>query len=158
MRITIIKVMILKIHLQIFNGEVIWWINWKILCMSVCWVASVMSDSFNPMDYSPPGTSLHGISQARILEWVEISFSRGSFPPWDRNCVSYFLNWRLVSLPLASPGKLLKNLPLKSHKKSCNNFVWCRINWIGIKIFYFWCFLKNAIIYIMILFISIRFV
>ena len=30
------------------------------------------------MDWSPPGSSVHGISQARILEWVAISFSRGS--------------------------------------------------------------------------------
>ena len=30
------------------------------------------------MDYSPPGSSVHVISQARILEWVVISFSRGS--------------------------------------------------------------------------------
>ena len=33
-------------------------------------------------DYSPPGFSLHGISEARILQWVDISFSRGS--PWSR--------------------------------------------------------------------------
>ena len=32
------------------------------------------------MDCSPPGSSVHGISQARILEWVAISFSRGMFP------------------------------------------------------------------------------
>ena len=32
----------------------------------------------NPMDYSPPGSSVHGILQARILEWVAIPFSRGS--------------------------------------------------------------------------------
>ena len=32
----------------------------------------------NPMDYSPPGFFVHGILQARILEWVDISFSRGS--------------------------------------------------------------------------------
>ena len=32
----------------------------------------------NPLDYSPPDSSVHGISQARILEWVAISFSRGS--------------------------------------------------------------------------------
>ena len=31
----------------------------------------------NPMDCSPPGSSAHGISQARILEWVATSFSRG---------------------------------------------------------------------------------
>ena len=32
----------------------------------------------HPMDCSPPGSSVHGILQARILEWVAISFSRGS--------------------------------------------------------------------------------
>ena len=35
----------------------------------------------NPMDYSPPGSSVHGIFQARILEWVAISFSRRSSQP-----------------------------------------------------------------------------
>ena len=37
---------------------------------------SVMSDSCDPMDHSLPGSSVHGILQARILEWVAISFSR----------------------------------------------------------------------------------
>ena len=32
------------------------------------------------MDCSPPSSSVHGISQARILEWIAISFSRGSSP------------------------------------------------------------------------------
>ena len=35
---------------------------------------------WDPMDCSPPGSSIHGISQARILEWVAISSSRGIFP------------------------------------------------------------------------------
>ena len=35
----------------------------------------------DPMDHSPPGSSIHGILQARILEWVAIPFSRGSFKP-----------------------------------------------------------------------------
>ena len=42
----------------------------------------------NPMDYSPPGFSIHGIFQARVLEWVAISFSRGSSWPRDRTQVS----------------------------------------------------------------------
>ena len=42
----------------------------------------------DPMDYSPPGSSVHGILQARILEWVAISFSRGSSPLRDRTRVS----------------------------------------------------------------------
>ena len=40
------------------------------------------------MDCSPPGSSVHGISQARILEWAAISFSRGSSQPRDRTWVS----------------------------------------------------------------------
>ena len=35
-----------------------------------------MSDSYNPMECRPPGSSVHGISEARTLEWVAISFSR----------------------------------------------------------------------------------
>ena len=42
----------------------------------------------DPVDCSPPGSSVHGIFQARILEWVAISFSRGSSQPRDRTQVS----------------------------------------------------------------------
>ena len=42
----------------------------------------------DPVDCSPPGSSVHGILQARILEWVAISFSRGSSRPRDRTQVS----------------------------------------------------------------------
>ena len=42
----------------------------------------------DPMDCSLPGSSIHGILQARILEWVAISFSRRSSPPRDRTCIS----------------------------------------------------------------------
>ena len=38
----------------------------------------------NPMDCSLPGSSVHGNLQARILEWVAISFSKGSSQPWDQ--------------------------------------------------------------------------
>ena len=40
------------------------------------------------MDCSPPGSSVRGISQAKILEWVAISYSRGSFRSNDRSCIS----------------------------------------------------------------------
>ena len=42
----------------------------------------------NPVDCSQPGSSDHGILQARILEWVAISFSRGTSQPRDRTQVS----------------------------------------------------------------------
>ena len=40
-------------------------------------VAQLCPTLFNPVDCSPPVSSLHGILQARILEWVAVSFSRG---------------------------------------------------------------------------------
>ena len=43
---------------------------------------------FDPIGCRPPGSSVHGISQARILAWVAISFSRGSFQPRDQTRVS----------------------------------------------------------------------
>ena len=42
----------------------------------------------DPMDCSPPGSSVHGIPQSRLLEWVAISFSKGSSQPRDQTWVS----------------------------------------------------------------------
>ena len=55
---------------------------------------------------SLPGSSVHGILPARILEWVAIPFSRGSSQPRDRTRISYVsCIGRQVLLPLAPPGK-----------------------------------------------------
>ena len=62
------------------------------------------------MDCSPPGSSVHGIFQARILEWVVISFSKGSSGPMDRTHVSYigrqilhhWTTWEALCLALSS--------------------------------------------------------
>ena len=60
----------------------------------------------NPMDCSPPGSSVHGFLQARILEWVAIAFSRGSSQPRDQTHDSYVSCIdKQGSLPLAPPGK-----------------------------------------------------
>ena len=50
---------------------------------------SVVSDSLWPVDCSPLSSFIHGILQARILEWVTISFSRGSSWPRDQTQVSH---------------------------------------------------------------------
>ena len=47
-----------------------------------------MSNSCDPVDWSTPGSSVHGIFQARILEWIAISFSRGSSRPRNQTQVS----------------------------------------------------------------------
>ena len=49
---------------------------------------AVVFNSSPPMDCSSPGSSVHGILQARILEWVVIPFSRGSSQPRDQDQVS----------------------------------------------------------------------
>ena len=43
---------------------------------------------WDPMDCSPPGSSVHGILQARIQEWVAMPFSTGSSPARDGTCIS----------------------------------------------------------------------
>ena len=48
------------------------------VCVSVC---SVVSDLLGPSGFSLPVSSMHGIFQARILEWVAVSYSRGSSQP-----------------------------------------------------------------------------
>ena len=57
------------------------------------------------MDCSPPGSSVHEIFQARILEWVSISFSRGSSQPGDRTQVTctagrFFTEWATREAPI----------------------------------------------------------
>ena len=48
----------------------------------------------DPVDCSLPGSSLHGVLQSRILEWVAISFSRGSSQPRDGTPVSHIAGRR----------------------------------------------------------------
>ena len=66
------------------------------LCLTLC----------NPMDCSPSGSSVHGILQVRILEWVAISFPRGSSLPrdWTRVSCASCID-RQVLYHLAPPGK-----------------------------------------------------
>ena len=60
-----------------------------IVCVCVCvhFVAQSCPTLCNPMDCIHPSSSVHGIFQARILEQVAISYSRGSSQPKDWNCI-----------------------------------------------------------------------
>ena len=55
-------------------------------CLTLC----------DPMGYNLPGSSVHGIFQAIVLEWIAISFSRGSSWPRDRTRVSRFTVWATI--------------------------------------------------------------
>ena len=74
-------------------------------CM--CLVAQLCPTLCDPMDWNPPGSSVHGILQARILEWVAISSSKESSQPRDQthvSCVSciagrFFTQWAIWEAP-----------------------------------------------------------
>ena len=84
-----------------------WWHQWFVLfCFSLkccCLVTKLFQTLCDPRDCRLPGFSVNGISQARIWEWVVISFSRGSFQPRHGNCVSCSAG-RFFTTEL--PGKL----------------------------------------------------
>ena len=66
----------------------------------------------DPMDCSPPSSSVHGIFQARVLEWVAISFSRGSSQPRDQiwvSCIAsrHFTIWATMEAPWAQGTSLM---------------------------------------------------
>ena len=78
-------------------------------CLTLC----------DPMDCSPPGSSVHGTLQARILEWIAVLSSRGSSRPRDRARISYVscFVWQVGSLPLAPHRKPQLSL-VRSVKRS----------------------------------------
>ena len=72
-----------------------WLSNWTELKVLVAQSCPILWD---PMNCSLPGSSVHGIPQARILQWVAFPFSRGSSPPRDGTQVSlivggFFTSW-----------------------------------------------------------------
>ena len=67
--------------------------NWlpKVGCVLISQSCPSLCD---PIDYSPPGSSAHGLFQARTLEWVDISFSKegsGGGILWGNGIISYIL-------------------------------------------------------------------
>ena len=102
-----------------------------------CLVAKSYPVLRDPMDCNLPGSSVHWILQARILEWVAISSSRGSSQPKDQTHVSciaggFFTVWAtaLLSRPMPVQTSLIPALvPSVSESLSC---VWLFANpWIG---------------------------
>ena len=86
-------------------------IMWWCALMALIWISLItvlvshMSDSLQPHLCSPPGSSVHEILQARMLEWVAIPFSKGFYWPRDQTCVScitggFFTIWIIKEGPL----------------------------------------------------------
>ena len=83
------------------------------------------------MDCSLPGSSVHGVLQARILEWVAMPFSRWSSQLGDWTCVSYvYLHWQEGSLPLEPSEKPICAVPLDSRShNSCSSISLLLVAW-----------------------------
>ena len=76
------------------------------------------------MDCSPPGSSVHRILQARILEWVAMPFPRGSSQPWDQTQVScieggFFTSWATRETTREAPHPQFINQESKFLQGSC---------------------------------------
>ena len=94
-----------------------------------------------PMDGSLPGSSVHVIFQARILEWVAVTYSRGSSQPKDWNCVSFIScigRWIFTTVP---PGKpiLLKNFVTIPSKA----WWWPSLTLVDICVFIAYCMILH---------------
>ena len=82
-----------------------------------CSVAQPCPTLCNPMDCGPPGSSVHGILQARTLEWVAMPSSRGSSRPRDRTHISCVAGGSFTTLPPFMPkSRLPTNILLNSEK------------------------------------------
>ena len=84
------------------------------VCVCVCSVAQSYLTLCDPMDGSPPGSTVHGIFQARTLEQVAVSYSRKFFWPRNQTCVSCICRWILYlwATWVAPLNALCKLIPL----------------------------------------------
>jgi len=74
--------------------------------------------SCDPMDFSLPVSSVHEISQERILEWVDISFAMGSSWPKDRTCITCIAGGLFTAQPSGKPQPTIPKYKIESKKSS----------------------------------------
>ena len=94
-----------------------WYIYTTKYCYCHLYSLSHVQLFWNPMDYSLPGSAIHGMSQARILQWVTISFSGESFKSRDQTCISHKQTLFMTEPHWKHNGILL------SHKKEWNKAI-----------------------------------
>ena len=91
-------------------------------CSCFCSVTKSCLTLYDPIHYSPPGSFVHRILQAKILEWIATSFSMGVFQTQGSNTCLLF--WQADSLPLSHLQSL--SSPLNAHYLSIFSFSGCR--------------------------------
>ena len=84
----------------------LWYYKWDIFFSFCCSIANSYPTLCDAMNYSLPGSSAHGIFQARILEWIAIFLLQEIFPDQGLNHhLLCLLHWQVDSLPLAPPNR-----------------------------------------------------
>ena len=104
---------IIRYHLQL---DIIYLLNGLqtiLLWVKVKSLSRVPPTLCDPMDYT-----VHGILQARILEWVAIPFSRGFSRPWDRTCVSFIAARFFSTEPPGKPSVVSSRQKSESESSS----------------------------------------
>ena len=93
----------LLVHHEMLNGQLSEYHTVSLDPVHMCMLSPQSCPALcNPVDC----TSVHGILQARILEWITMPSSIGSSRPRDRTHISFcLLHWQASSLPLAPPGR-----------------------------------------------------
>ena len=93
----LVPVIFNSIHIYVWIYIILYYISAKSLhlCLTLC----------NPMDYSLPGSSVHGILQKRVLEWAVMPSPGILLTQGSKQCLLHLLQWQVGSLPLAPPGK-----------------------------------------------------
>ena len=82
------------------------WYSKPVRCVCGCKSLHSCPTLCDPMDCSPPGSSVHRILQARILEWVPNFLLQGIFPTQGWNSHPFcLLHWQVGSLSLVPPGR-----------------------------------------------------
>ena len=84
-----------------------------------------MSDFCDPMDYSLSGSSVHGTSQARIMEWVAISFSRESPDPGIERVSPALAGRFFTNEPPGNPSKRWQEPIIKAQERTVFWFFFC---------------------------------
>ena len=108
------------------------------VCVLIAQLCPTLCDS---MDCNPPGSSVDGISQARTLEWVAISFSRGSFWSRDQTC-----NVSLIAkLILSSTCSFFKVNVVSLSQECFEHYIIMQFSlyYIKVKEWNFWVFMSS---------------
>ena len=110
------------------------------LCAELLQLCPTLCD---PVDCSPPGSSVHGILQARILEWVAMPLLQGIFPTQGSNPGLLHCRCILYHLSHQESPRILEWIAMASSRGSSQPRDWTCISTVGRRVLYYWHHLES---------------